>query len=71
GNYNAHLSAYPDFDWETFNGRFIESLGLTFNPYTIQIEPHDAMAELYDLTARANTIVLDTCRDIWAAIDQF
>ncbi len=68
GNYNAHLSAYPDFDWETFNGRFIESLGLTFNPYTIQIEPHDAMAELYDATARANTIVLDTCRDIWMYI---
>ena len=68
GNYNAHLSAYPDFDWEGFNGRFIESLGLTFNPYTIQIEPHDAMAELYDATARANTIVLDLCRDIWMYI---
>ncbi len=68
GNYNAHLSAYPDFDWEGFNGRFIESLGLAFNPYTIQIEPHDAMAELYDATARANTIVLDVCRDIWMYI---
>ncbi|KAB2969181.1 adenylosuccinate lyase [Zoogloea sp.] len=68
GNYNAHLSAYPDFDWEGFNGRFIESLGLAFNPYTIQIEPHDAMAELYDATARANTIVLDLCRDIWMYI---
>ena len=68
GNYNAHLSAYPDFDWEGFNGRFIESLGLAFNPYTIQIEPHDAMAELYDATARANTIVLDICRDIWMYI---
>ncbi|WP_374489146.1 adenylosuccinate lyase [Zoogloea sp.] len=68
GNYNAHLSAYPEFDWETFNGRFVESLGLTFNPYTIQIEPHDAMAELYDATARANTIVLDLCRDIWMYI---
>ncbi|MBP7394581.1 MAG: adenylosuccinate lyase [Zoogloea sp.] len=68
GNYNAHLSAYPDFDWEGFNGRFIESLGLTFNPYTIQIEPHDAMAELFDATARANTIVLDICRDIWMYI---
>ena len=68
GNYNAHLSAYPDFDWESFNGRFIESLGLAFNPYTIQIEPHDAMAELYDATARANTIVLDLCRDIWMYI---
>ncbi|MBL0285254.1 MAG: adenylosuccinate lyase [Zoogloea sp.] len=68
GNYNAHLSAYPEFDWEGFNGRFIESLGLTFNPYTIQIEPHDAMAELFDATARANTIVLDICRDIWMYI---
>ncbi|MGL4406898.1 MAG: adenylosuccinate lyase [Zoogloea sp.] len=68
GNYNAHLSAYPEFDWETFNGRFVESLGLAFNPYTIQIEPHDAMAELYDATARANTIVLDLCRDIWMYI---
>ncbi len=68
GNYNAHLSAYPEFDWEAFNGRFIESLGLAFNPYTIQIEPHDAMAELYDATARANTIVLDVCRDIWMYI---
>ena len=68
GNYNAHLSAYPEFDWETFNGRFIESLGLSFNPYTIQIEPHDAMAELFDATARANTIVLDICRDIWMYI---
>ena len=68
GNYNAHLSAYPDFDWEAFNGSFIESLGLSFNPYTIQIEPHDAMAELFDATARANTIVLDICRDIWMYI---
>jgi adenylosuccinate lyase len=68
GNYNAHLSAYPEFDWEGFNGRFVESLGLTFNPYTIQIEPHDAMAELFDATARANTIVLDICRDIWMYI---
>ena len=68
GNYNAHLSAYPEFDWEGFNGRFVESLGLAFNPYTIQIEPHDAMAELFDATARANTIVLDICRDIWMYI---
>jgi adenylosuccinate lyase len=65
GNYNAHLSAYPDFDWEAFARRFIESLGLGFNPYTIQIEPHDAMAELYDALARVNTILLDACRDIW------
>ena len=68
GNYNAHLSAWPAFDWEGFNRRFIESLGLSFNDYTIQIEPHDAMAELFDATARANTIVLDICRDIWMYI---
>jgi adenylosuccinate lyase len=65
GNYNAHLAAYPDFDWEGFNRRFIESFGLEFNPYTIQIEPHDAMAELFDAVARANTILLDLCRDCW------
>ncbi|NMG47352.1 adenylosuccinate lyase [Azoarcus communis] len=68
GNYNAHLSAWPEFDWERFNRGFIESLGLTFNPYTIQIEPHDAMAELFDATARTNTILLDACRDIWMYI---
>ncbi|MFA9440721.1 adenylosuccinate lyase [Uliginosibacterium sp. sgz301328] len=68
GNYNAHLSAYPELDWAAFNQRFIESLGLAFNPYTIQIEPHDAMAELFDAVARANTIVLDACRDIWMYI---
>jgi adenylosuccinate lyase len=68
GNYNAHLSAYPDFDWEAFNKKFIESLGLEFNPYTIQIEPHDAMAELYDAMARANTILIDANRDIWQYI---
>ena len=68
GNYNAHLSAWPEFDWEGFNRRFIESLGLSFNPYTIQIEPHDAMAELFDATARANTILIDACRDIWMYI---
>ena len=68
GNYNAHLAAYPDFDWEAFNRRFIESFGLEFNPYTIQIEPHDAMAELFDAIARANTILLDADRDIWLYI---
>jgi adenylosuccinate lyase len=68
GNYNAHLSAYPSFDWEGFNRQFIESLGLEFNPYTIQIEPHDAMAELYDAIARANTILIDANRDIWQYI---
>jgi adenylosuccinate lyase len=68
GNYNAHLSAWPAFDWEGFNRRFIESLGLTFNEYTIQIEPHDAMAELFDAIARANTMLIDACRDIWMYI---
>ncbi|MDP2826591.1 MAG: adenylosuccinate lyase [Sulfuritalea sp.] len=68
GNYNAHLAAYPDIDWESFNRRFIESLGLEFNPYTIQIEPHDAMAELFDAMARANTILIDADRDIWQYI---
>jgi adenylosuccinate lyase len=69
GNYNAHLSAYPDFDWETFSKNVIEQrLGLSFNPYTIQIEPHDYMAELFDALARANTILLDLNRDIWGYI---
>ncbi|SHH56100.1 adenylosuccinate lyase [Massilia sp. CF038] len=69
GNYNAHLSAYPDFDWATFSKNVIEQrLGLTFNPYTIQIEPHDYMAELFDAIARTNTILLDLNRDIWAYI---
>ncbi len=68
GNYNAHLAAWPDFDWEGFNRRFIESFGLEFNPWTIQIEPHDAMAELFDAMARANTIAIDACRDIWMYI---
>lgn len=68
GNYNAHLSAYPEFDWEGFCQRFVESLGITFNPYTIQIEPHDYMSELYDDFARANTILIDMNRDIWGYI---
>ncbi len=68
GNYNAHLSAYPDLDWEAFARDFIESLGLEFNPYTIQIEPHDAMAELFDAIARCNTILVDADRDIWQYI---
>ena len=68
GNYNAHLAAYPDFDWESFARRFVESLGLEFNPYTIQIEPHDAMAELFDAFARANAILLDLDRDVWGYI---
>ena len=69
GNYNAHLSAYPDFDWEGFAREVVEQrLGLQFNPYTIQIEPHDGMAELFDAIARANTILLDMDRDFWAYI---
>jgi adenylosuccinate lyase len=68
GNYNAHLSAYPEIDWEGFGKKFVESLGLEFNPYTIQIEPHDAMAELFDAVARTNTILLDLNRDIWGYI---
>ncbi|MBI4756011.1 MAG: adenylosuccinate lyase [Betaproteobacteria bacterium] len=68
GNYNAHLSAYPEADWEAIARRFVESLGVAFNPYTIQIEPHDAMAELFDAVGRANTVLLDACRDIWMYI---
>ena len=68
GNYNAHYSAYPDLDWPKFSQNFIESLGITFNPYTIQIEPHDYIAELFDATARYNTIIIDFCRDIWSYI---
>jgi adenylosuccinate lyase len=69
GNYNAHLSAYPKFDWAAFSKNVIEQrLGLTFNPYTIQIEPHDYMAELFDAIARANTILLDLNRDIWGYV---
>jgi adenylosuccinate lyase len=68
GNYNAHLSAYPDVDWEGLARRFVEARGLTFNPYTIQIEPHDYMAELYDALARVNTILIDLDRDIWGYI---
>ena len=68
GNYNAHIAAYPAVDWEKFNRQFIEGFGLEFNPYTIQIEPHDAMAELFDAIARFNTILLDANRDIWQYI---
>ena len=68
GNYNAHLAAYPGYDWEGFAKRFDESLGLTFNPYTIQIEPHDALAELFDAFARANSILVDLDRDVWGYI---
>ncbi|MBC7453044.1 MAG: adenylosuccinate lyase, partial [Massilia sp.] len=69
GNYNAHQSAYPDFDWAAFSQEVIEQrLGLTFNAYTTQIEPHDYMAELFDAIARANTILLDLNRDIWTYV---
>ncbi|CAG9296558.1 adenylosuccinate lyase [Celerinatantimonas diazotrophica] len=68
GNYNAHLSAYPNIDWHQFSKTFVTSLGLTWNPYTTQIEPHDYIAELYNALARFNTIVLDFNRDIWGYI---
>ena len=73
GNYNAHLSAWPDFDWEAFSRRVIETpeplgLGLTFQPYSIQIEPHDYMAELFDAVARTNTILIDWSRDVWGYV---
>ena len=68
GNYNAHLAAYPNLDWEKFAQSFVEELGLVFNPYSTQIEPHDCMAELFDAYARINTILLDLNRDIWGYI---
>ena len=68
GNYNAHLVAYPRFDWEVFARTFVESLGLVFNPYTIQIEPHDAVAELFDAYASCNAILIDLDRDIWGYV---
>ncbi|MEJ5027584.1 MULTISPECIES: adenylosuccinate lyase [Comamonas] len=73
GNYNAHLSAWPEFDWESFSKNVVEKhepqgLGLTFQPYSIQIEPHDYMAELFDGIARANTILIDLSRDIWGYV---
>jgi adenylosuccinate lyase len=80
GNYNAHLSAWPDFDWEAFAQKVVETpelsetqssqwgLGLTFQPYSIQIEPHDYMAELFDAVARTNTILIDLSRDIWGYV---
>jgi len=73
GNYNAHLSAWPDFDWEALSRRVIESpeplgLGLSFQPYSIQIEPHDYMAELFDAVARTNTILIDFARDVWGYV---
>lgn len=70
GNYNAHLSAYADIDWEVNAKEFVESLGLNWNPYTTQIEPHDYIAELFDAVARFNTILIDFDRDIWGYISQ-
>jgi len=73
GNYNAHLAAWPDFDWEAFARRVVEApvpagLGLSFQPYSIQIEPHDYMAELFDAIARADTICIDLARDVWGYV---
>jgi len=73
GNFNAHLSAWPDFDWENFSRQVIETpepmgLGLTFQPYSIQIEPHDYMAEFFDAVARTNTILVDWSRDVWGYV---
>jgi adenylosuccinate lyase len=68
GNYNAHVVAYPDVDWERLAARVVAGLGLEFNPYTTQIEPHDYMAELFDAIARANTILIDLDRDVWGYV---
>lgn len=68
GNYNAHMVAYPELDWQNFAQRFVTSLGIAWNPYTTQIEPHDYIAELFDVVARFNTILLDFDRDIWSYI---
>jgi adenylosuccinate lyase len=68
GNFNAHLVAYPNVDWPSLGSRFVESLGLTWNPYTTQIEPHDWNAEYFDALARINTILVDLCRDFWGYI---
>ncbi|ALP54824.1 adenylosuccinate lyase [Candidatus Tenderia electrophaga] len=68
GNYNAHLSAYPELDWQSIAANFVTGLGLDWNPYTTQIEPHDYIAEFFDAVARFNTIVIDFCRDVWGYI---
>ena len=70
GNYNAHVAAYPDVDWTAFSRRFVESLGLDWQPYTTQIEPHDGIAELCDACKRIDTIAIDLCRDVWGYISQ-
>ncbi|MFM2320325.1 MAG: adenylosuccinate lyase [Pseudomonadota bacterium] len=68
GNYNAHFSAYPEIDWQTTAEQFVMSLGLSWNPYTTQIEPHDYIAEIFDAVVRFNTILIDFCRDVWGYI---
>lgn len=68
GNFNAHLVAYPQLDWPALARNFVESLGLDWNPYTTQIEPHDAMAEMFHILQRSNTILIDFCRDLWSYI---
>ena len=68
GNYNAHVASYPEVDWPAFSRRFVESLGLAWNPYTTQIEPHDCIAEIGDAVRRANTILIDLARDVWGYI---
>ncbi|MFM2399265.1 MAG: putative adenylosuccinate lyase [Pseudomonadota bacterium] len=68
GNYNAHMVAYPEVDWEAFAQKVVEELGMHFNPYTIQIEPHDYMAQLFDAIARTNTVLIDFSRDVWGYI---
>ena len=70
GNYNAHVAAYPDLDWAAFSRRFVESLGLDWQAYTTQIEPHDGVAELCDACKRIDTIAIDLCRDVWGYISQ-
>ncbi len=70
GNYNAHVASYPDIDWPAFSQRFVESLGLDWQPYTTQIEPHDGIAELCDVAKRIDTIAIDLCRDVWGYISQ-
>jgi adenylosuccinate lyase len=68
GNYNAHVVAYPEVDWPAFAERFVTRLGLAFNPWTTQIEPHDCIAELGDAVRRANTVLVDLCRDLWGYV---
>jgi adenylosuccinate lyase len=68
GSYNAHLAAYPNVDWEALARRFVESFGLEFNPYTVQIEPHDALAEVFDALARVDTVLIDLDRDLWGYV---